>query len=66
MARKPINILQLNGRSDIGGGPKVMFNIVENINKESFNFYVAAPNEDPYYSLLKNIPEVMVFPLNLR
>ena len=48
MAKK---IMMLSVRSDFGGGPEHMLQLLKELNKskETFLFYVAAPTGEPYY-----------------
>jgi glycosyltransferase involved in cell wall biosynthesis len=46
--KRKINILEISSRSDIGGGPEQLFNIVSNL-KDSFRFFCACPDQQPYY-----------------
>jgi len=43
-----------------------MYNLLANIDKDTLRFFVAAPDEEPFYPKLKQLTGVTVFPLNLR
>ena len=43
-----------------------MFSLLENIRKDSLNFFVVAPIEEPYFSKLQQIFGIVVFPLNCK
>ncbi len=59
-----LNILEISSRSDIGGGPEQLFKIVINL-KNSFNFYCACPDQQPYFN--KIVEEgVQIFELPCR
>ncbi|PCI27126.1 MAG: hypothetical protein COB67_09265 [SAR324 cluster bacterium] len=61
-----IPILEINGRSDFGGGPKNMYRLLNGIDKKKFEFIVACPNEAPFFQKLEGIGSLTVYPLNLR
>ena len=64
--RAKINLLILNGRSDFGGGPKNVYRLLRQINKNDLNIYIACPNEEPYFYKLKQIEGIHVLNFNLR
>ena len=43
-------ILYITVRADHGGGPKHLLTLIKNL-KTSYDIYVAAPNDDPYFNL---------------
>lgn len=57
-------ILFISLRSDYGGGPTHMFDIITGLNS-SFEKYVACPNQKPFYNMYKD-KKIMVFPLPVR
>jgi Glycosyltransferase len=44
-----LNILEISCRSDIGGGPEQLFQIITNL-KSVFKFYCACPDQGSYYN----------------
>ncbi len=49
---KKVRILFVNLRSDYGGGPSHMFDLVTSLSS-SFEKYVACPIQKPFYNLYK-------------
>ena len=49
-----INILQITVRADIGGGPEHLYRLVKG-SSLNINCFIAAPNDEPYYNLFKEI-----------
>jgi len=49
------NILFISARSDMGGGPRHIYDLIEGISKQhpEFNIYIAAPDEPPFYEKFK-------------
>lgn len=66
MRNSKIRVLELNGRSDFGGGPKNVYRLLRSIDKEKFQFFIACPQEPPYYDALCKIEGLTVIPLELR
>jgi len=44
------NILFITSRTDMGGGPKHLLQLIENINQEKYNVYLACPKDEPFFS----------------
>lgn len=61
-----MRILILNGRSDLGGGPTNVYRLLRAIDRSRFRFFVACPDEPPYFDKLARLPGLTVFPLALR
>ena len=61
---KKVRILFVNLRSDYGGGPSHMFDLVTSLNS-SFEKYVACPIQKPFYNLYEK-SKITVFPLPFR
>jgi glycosyltransferase involved in cell wall biosynthesis len=61
-----MRILLLSGRSDFGGGPAHVYRLLRAIDTSRFLFYIACPDEAPYFDKLGRIPGLSVFPLPLR
>ncbi len=61
---KKARILFINIRSDYGGGPSHMFDLVTSLNS-SFEKYVACPIQKPFYNLYQK-SKITVFPLPFR
>jgi len=61
-----INILHLNGRSDIGGGPQNMFRLISYLDKNIYNLFVVCPEQKPFFGKLNQIDNINVIPLNLK
>jgi len=51
--KRKINILEISSRSDIGGGPEQLFNIVSNL-EDRFRFFCACPDQRPYFEKITN------------
>ncbi len=49
MTKVKLNILIISSRADFGGGPEHIFRLLKNL-QDQFNFFVAAPNDFPYYA----------------
>ena len=47
-------ILQITLRADIGGGPEHLYRLVKGF-LPNINCFIAAPNDEPYYNLFKEI-----------
>ncbi len=64
MTKVKLNILIISSRADFGGGPEHIFRLLKNL-QDQFNFFVAAPNDFPYYarySELAGKENVLVIP----
>jgi glycosyltransferase involved in cell wall biosynthesis len=61
---KKVRILFINLRSDYGGGPSHMFDLVTSLSS-SFEKYVACPIQKPFYNLYEE-RKITVFPLPFR
>ena len=53
--KNKINILLVSVRSDMGGGPRHICDLIEGIQKQypNFNIYIAAPDEPPFFEQFK-------------
>ena len=49
------NILFITSRTDMGGGPKHLLQLIENINQEKYNVYLACPKDEPFFSKYREI-----------
>lgn len=55
------NILYITLRSDLGGGPKHLYDLCNHL--ENVNIYIACPNDPPYFQLYKLIAKkIFVLP----
>ena len=61
---KKVRILFINIRSDYGGGPSHMFDLITGLSSP-FEKYVACPIQKPFYSLYEE-SKITVFPLPFR
>jgi glycosyltransferase involved in cell wall biosynthesis len=61
---KKVRILFINLRSDYGGGPSHMFDLVTSLSS-SFEKYVACPIQKPFYNLYEE-SKITIFPLPFR
>ncbi len=48
-------VLLVSLRADVGGGPKAMFTIAENLSKLGWTIYSALPNEEPYFEKFRSV-----------
>ncbi len=39
----------------MGGGPKHLLQLIENINQEKYNVYLACPKDEPFFSKYREI-----------
>ncbi|KHE94084.1 MAG: putative glycosyltransferase [Candidatus Scalindua brodae] len=61
---KKVRILFISLRSDYGGGPMHMFDIVTGLNN-TFEKYVACPIQKPFYNMYEE-EKIKIFPLPVR
>ncbi len=54
LVEKKLNILIVTSRADFGGGPKHILSLLNHLNVK-INFYIACPNEYPYFDLFSSI-----------
>ena len=59
-------ILQINGRSDLSGGPIAMLRLLQGMNYEPFQHIVVCPNGDGIVEDLKKLINVQTEFLELR
>ena len=62
--KSKVRILFISLRSDYGGGPTHMYDLVAGLNS-SFDKYVACPIQKPFYNMYKE-EKINVFPLPVR
>jgi len=64
-AVRPVNILFISSRADVGGGPLQMFDIISNIDRDKFTPFAALPYEKPFYDKISSLG-VKVIPIKKR
>lgn len=50
--KQNVNLLLITARSDVGGGPRHVRDLIDNLPNQ-FNVAIASPTTEPYYSLFK-------------
>src|SRR5262245_26555416 len=61
----PVVVLELNATSALGGGPKIMLDLVRGLHRDRFTPVAIAPNDGPYYARFRELG-VPVVDLALR
>lgn len=49
-----IKILYISVRSDVGGGPKHISQLLKNFDHQKYDVYIACPDDEPFYKLFVN------------
>jgi glycosyltransferase involved in cell wall biosynthesis len=52
---KPVVVLELNATSALGGGPKIMLDLVRGLHRDRFAPVVIAPDDGPYYARFRDL-----------
>ena len=53
--RAPPRILLITARADHGGGPRHILDLLKSFRAPHFVFFIAAPNQEPYFPQFKNL-----------
>ena len=57
---KRTRVLLITARADHGGGPRHIFDLLQSFQNSEFDFYVAAPNQEPYFTKFENLARQMI------
>lgn len=61
MKKRPIRILFITVRSDIGGGPKHLFDLASSLNNlNGFDISIAAPIEEPFFEKFSSLTNKVI------